>query len=246
MTQMAESEHTPGRLPNFCLDKGVRWCLESDSNPPSQSHHQGTRELRHAVIGGFTAKGGLAVITNQLGVVAKTLISVRLEMAPTRGRAHDNTYAHPSAFLVNGMLASAATGLQNVLDAVASLCHHLQPDSEHQGIVYFSTYRFSVTTWAFIAEIKRNEIDKLRFHARSFNDMANGLKHEMPWIGVISEVNGKLDVYDEAGVGVFLGLLVPMYNITKKIVQRMGRTSFLDVQTSELRNINQAVDLPCM
>jgi hypothetical protein len=196
------------------------------------------------VISGFTAKGGVAVIANQLGVVAKTLISVRSELATPPAQGGD--FAHPSTFLVNGMLASAATGLQNVLDAVASLCHHLQPDSEHQGIVYFSTYQFSVTTWAFIAAIKRSEIAPLRFRAQSFNDLANGLKHELSWIGLISEVDGKQDVYDEAGVGMFLGLLVPMYNIAKKIVQRIGRETFPDRQTSELQHIDQIVDLPCV
>lgn len=216
---------TAGSLHNFCLDKGVRWCVESEGCP-------GTRQ----VMGGFTAKGGVAVITNQLGVVAKTLISARSELATAR----------PSVFLVNGMLASAATGLQTVLDAIASLCHHLQPDSEHTGPVYFSTYQFNVTTWDFIATIKRNDIAPLRFGPNSFNDVANGLKHELPWIGLISEVDDKQDVYDDAGVGMFRGLLVPMYNISKKIVQRIGRTTFPDQHTSDLQHINQPVDLPIL
>lgn len=230
-----------GGLHNFCLDKGVRWCVESESCPFSR---QGTREFRRQVMGGFTAKGGVAVIANQLGVVAKTLISARSELA-TPPASHGD-FARPSVFLVNGMLASAATGLQTVLDAVASLCHHLQPDSEHTGPVYFSTYQFNVTTWDFIAAIKRNDIAPLRFGPNSFNDVANGLKHELPWIGLISEVNDKQDVYDEAGVGMFRGLLVPMYNIAKKIVQRIGRTTFPDQHTSDLQHINQPVDLPIL
>lgn len=111
--KMEESEHTPaGRLPNFCLDKGVQWCVESESDSPFPSC------LCRKVIGGFTAKGGVAAIANQLGVVAKTLILVRTELL----HASDSEFT-PSAFLINGMLASAATGLQNVLDATASLCH---------------------------------------------------------------------------------------------------------------------------
>eukprot|EP00798_Chlamydomonas_sp_ICE-L_P017248 gene17248-23572_t len=103
---------------------------------------KGIRERRCAVIGGFTPKGGVAIIANQLCIVARTLVSAKSELsaAPV-----DGDYAHPSAFMVNGMLVSAATSLQNVLEAVASLCHYLQPDSDHQGFVYFSTYPFSVS-----------------------------------------------------------------------------------------------------
>lgn len=210
---------------------------------PLSPPQQGIRERSCALISGFTPKGGVATIANQLCIVARILVSAKSELSAAT--VHGD-YAHPSAFVVNGMLVSAATSLQNVLEAVASLCHHLQPDSDHQGDVYFSAYPFSVSAWEFIAIIKRTEINPLKFRGQSFNDLANSLKHELPWIGIISEVDHKHDVYDETGVGVLRGLLLPMYTIARKLVTRIGQTSIVDKQTGEGVRINQPVELPLL
>jgi hypothetical protein len=132
-------------------------------------------------------------------------------------------YVHPSVFVVNGLLASAATGLQAVLDAVASFCHNLEPDDDHVGLLYFNTYLFRVTTWEFIRESKQRQIDPLSFDGMGFNDLANRLKHELPWIGVLSkDSDGLCDIRDGSGRAVFREMLVPMYTVAKNIVQRLG------------------------
>eukprot|EP00798_Chlamydomonas_sp_ICE-L_P028563 gene28563-31721_t len=71
-------------------------------------------------------------------------------------------------------------------------------------------------------------------------------EHRWPWIGIISEVDHKHDVYDETGVGVFRGLLLPMYYIARKLVARIGQTSIVDKQTGQVVRINQLVDLPLL
>lgn len=212
---------------NLC---NVRWSTESSLH---NSLLQGAREFKHTVIQSFTAKGGVAVIANQLAVVARTLITVRQELAIDAPNADaKGDFKYPSTFMVNGLLASAITGLQNVLDAVASVCHNLAPDSEHNGIIYFSTYSFAVTEWDFIARAKHTQISKLKFDGLTFNELANRLKHELPWVGVISQANDINDVYDSSNVGAFRGMLVPMYNIAKNIVCFLGN------------KYNQSVDLP--
>jgi hypothetical protein len=173
----------------------------------------------------------VAVIANQLCVVAKTLIAARNEL--TFKATQDKNFAHPSVFVVNGLIASASTGLQAVTDAVASFCNHCAPDDEHTGFIYFDTFQFRVTEWDFISLIKTRNLSPLRFNNLSFNELANRLKHEMPWVGTISQNRDAFnDVYDDNGVGVLRGMLVPVYNQIKAIVQQLGA------------KFHQPVDLP--
>lgn len=187
---------------------------------------RGVRELRTRRVSGFTPEGGIAIITNQLGVVARTLIEARNELIAKDPA--DTDYAQPSVFVVNGLLCSAATGLQSVLDSVASFCHKLEPDDNHEGFLYFHTYQFRVTTWEFIRLSKERQIQPLIFDGVGFNDLANRLKHELPWLGMISEdTYGLRDIRDGSnGNGtrraVFREMLIPMYKITKGIIQRLG------------------------
>lgn len=188
--------------------------------------HKGVRELNRQVIAGFSPKGGVAVIANQLVVVAKTLIAVRNELLPHK---RDLDFAQPSVFMVNGLLASAATGLQSVMDAIASFCQRMAPDEDHHAYIYFSTFEFRVIEWEFIRLIKEQGITPLQFEGRTFNEFANALKHEAPWVGLVSEVRGLQDVYDTPVPerdyevkGAFRDMLVPAYNHVKKIVERLG------------------------
>jgi hypothetical protein len=183
---------------------------------------QDAREPRQSIINGFTSKGGIAVIANQLNVVARTLIAARKDLT-SEINSDSGSYAHPSIYVVNGLLASATTGLQAVLDAVTSFCHHLEPDEDHEGLVYFNTYPFHVTTWEFIRVFKERQIQPLMFDDLRFNDLANRLKHELPWLGVLSkDSDGLCDIRDGSGRALFRDMLVPMYNIAKSIVQRLG------------------------
>jgi hypothetical protein len=183
---------------------------------------QGVREYKHVLIEGFTPKGGIAVVANQLGVVAKTLVRVRNELMPKPSDS-EGDYAQPSVFVVNGLLVSAATGLQGVMDAVASLCHTYAPDDEHDGLIYFDTYKFRMTDWDFISVSKARTISTLRYDGMDFNQLANRLKHHLPWLGIIStNPDGFNDVHDINGTGVLRGMLVPLYKIIKQIVQRLG------------------------
>ena len=202
-----------GTVPSFSL-ANMKWIREPSDICSSSE----------AVITGWTEKGGIAVVANQLGAVAKTLIAARNELTHSAGP--DDGYAHPSVFVVNGLLVSATTGLQAVMDSVASLCNHLARDEDFSGDIYFDDFPFRVTSWDYITAIRREHIWALCFQNLSFNEFANKVKHTQPWIGIISQGQPHYmnDIYDSEGVGLLRGILVPIYYQVRSIVSRLGGT----------------------
>ena len=218
------TSESAGSVPSFDLSN-VAWSRE----PCDFQIMQGVRAHD-----GWTEKGGIAVVANQLGIVAKTLISARNELNCEATPNETNGLAYPSAFMVNGLLASSTTGLQAVMDSVASLCNDLARDDDFSGDIHFNTFPFCVTSWDFIKATRRDKIRPLRFDGLSFDELANKLKHTQPWLGYISQGNPDCmkDIHDAQGVGVLRRVLVPIYNEVKSIVERIGS------------KYNQSVTLP--
>ena len=192
------------------------WSFENDF---SCCPIQGIREFKHDVVASFTKQGGIAVIANQLGMVGSILIAARDEL---NAQGTTTERAQPSVFMVNGQLSFAATGLQSVLDSMASFCQTCVPEEGFNGLTYFSQYGFNVTEYNFIFKAKE-EIYKPLFQGLNLNELANRCKHEMPWLGTISKNKDNLnDIHDVLGVGVLRDMLVPAYKQAKHVVERLG------------------------
>ena len=184
------------------------WCVE-----------QGFREKKqHA---GFTPKGVIAVIANQLIIVAETLIKARNELMSSISGSTEE-YARPSVFVLNGLMASALIGLQGVHDAIASFCQQQAPDEEFQGDIYFSTYKFRVTKFEFI-QLQKQMIMAHEFDGKNVNELANGCKHNLAWLGLVSmNVDGCNDIIDSNRCRLLRDVLVPIYDQTNSILMRLG------------------------
>lgn len=203
--------------PQYRLTVDVPLCVE-----PELTHvhwrAQGLRESRQRVISGFTPQGGVAVLVNVLYVVHKLLSDVRDEMSGCGG-----AIVAQSVFVSNAWMTLAATTLQNVLDQITAFCHLRAPDPQHDGLLYFSTYPFRITTYEFMQRFK-NTINELTYDGMKFNDLANRCKHECPWIGLMTDKDGTapFDIYDSAGNGVLRDMLIPVYTTVGKMLQRLG------------------------
>lgn len=162
-----------------------------------------------------TPQGGVAIIANQLGLVGRMLGALRDELQVS-DRLPDN-------YVVNAYVASAAAGLQSVGDAVASFCQHHAPDDTIDGRVHFSTYEFKMTAFEFVRPIKK-KIDALRHGNQNFNQLANYLKHEHPFLGLVTQHEFLHDVYDDTNrTGVLRGMLIPAYKLMTEILHRIAQ-----------------------
>ena len=186
------------------------WCIDL----------QGFREEKKMLISGFTVQGLLAVIANQLIIVAETMIKARNEL--TKWGEDGTTYACPSTFVLNGLLSSALIGMQGVQDAIATFCQREATDDAINGLFYFSTYPFAVTKFEFI-KLNRSKLYSNKFNNKNTNELANCCKHELSWLGLVStNVDGANDIIDENGVQLLRNVMIPAYTETSKIIQRMG------------------------
>jgi hypothetical protein len=66
-------------------------------------------------------------------------------------------------------------------------------------------------------------ISSLKYNGKGLFDYANLLKHERPWVGMlsVSMSAGVLDVYDSCDVGYLYGVLIPLYKTMKTMVLRL-------------------------
>jgi hypothetical protein len=81
---------------------------------------------------GLTAKGIVAILANQLLAIHSKLIRVRTELSQDPEALGD--HQRPNDYIVNGLLASAITGLQSVQDGIASFCKREVPDTTVNGL----------------------------------------------------------------------------------------------------------------
>ena len=175
---------------------------------------QGTRANGSTVIEGFTEKGGIAVIANQLECVALTLLYARRELFKDA----------PDGFVVNGTLVSALTGLQSILDCIATFCQHYEPDDAlNDAKIYFTSYSFIGVRVNFMQQVRR-ELLHLQFNGQNYNDLANMCKHTSPWLGSVStsDKTGLNDVYDDQGRGAFNDMIAPLYIGLSGALGRLG------------------------
>jgi hypothetical protein len=173
----------------------------------------------------FTKPGCVMVVGNALSFVSKSLHEACLVLAR-------QTPGSNSAVL-NGFLYVSTVMLQSVLDGIASTVQKVQPIQDY-GDVYFRSYPFAHAEIHWVSQ-HQHAIAALTWKGRTFNQLANALKHEQAWIGGVGEnpkPNGKYDIYDDQGTGFVYGLLLPVYNETRTMVQRLARD--LDVAIPEL------------
>lgn len=190
---------------------------------------QGTTVKYAEVMSGYTIQAGVAVIANQLEVVANTLLNARriLFMQEKESQCQ---------FTINGLLVSAFLGLQSVMDCIATFCQHHEPDDAcSDDKVYFDGYSFISSKVSFIRN-ERSNMKLLRFKDHDYSYWANTVKHNCTWFGLVtvSERSGLADIYDDNQHGLYMDMIIPLFNHVCAIMERLGSIYKLPVRITKV------------
>lgn len=196
------------------------------SSPKLFYSRQATRE-REIPMEGFTNAGYVATVCNALNHVGRLINQVEGEL-----------YRKTSCpFTINGYIFNITVGLVAVLDGTASACQRIHPmEAFHNKDVYFFDYDFSHSAWTEVIVHVEN-LKRLQFNDNDLRKWGNRLKHESPWVGMVSE-NPRTTVYDVHGttgtqsvetIGYVYGFIAPVYacicQILKIIFNKSGAGS---------------------
>ena len=156
---------------------------------------------------GFTKYGRGAVLKNVMQYIIDDTEQLKLEV--TKGERDAD------AFLYNAMVFRVMTGVQNILDAVARFCEDTYPSAAPRvdDRIYFDRYSFEREEIRTIHYLQK-KIAVLAYGGKTFYDMANYVKHEMPWVGRVtaSDSAQKEDILDERNHGLVYDMIVPAAN----------------------------------
>ena len=181
-----------------------------------------TREMRG--MSSFTHAGGLIVIANVLSATADVIVKIQTLLNGESQRAH----AQSRSCQANALAFSATLQLQGILDSFAGLCAKMTVDGIPHGntrfgqAIYFDSCDFVHDDVVWVNEFRSNLRD-VRFDGKTFKDFANFIKHEQPWIAMVSESRNVLDLYDTSGKGYVYSVLLPVYRIVKSLLEGLAQ-----------------------
>ena len=154
--------------------------------------------------------------------------------------------ADADAYIYNALIVRVILGIQSSLDAVSQCCHdhfsiervssvealragsepptHERHSQQCVGMevtrgknIYFHSYEFQHTELSRICALQET-LQGLRYDGLSFNDLANRLKHHIPWIGLASENDLSRDIFDANGIGIVYGFILEIYTLSRRII----------------------------
>lgn len=163
---------------------------------------------------GWTESGRLAVLHNVMLPLGNALRQLLVDLKDV----------NPDNFLINGRIWTVATGLQNVLDAIAVYCDSCAPyDDIKTSLIYFATYPFPQPAIQEFMPKLQKQMASRTYGDTSFFEIANGLKHNYPYVGnVTCNVNNEVrDVWKD-GVGFVYDILVPTYKDTQTMFEQLN------------------------
>ena len=131
-----------------------------------------------------------------------------------------------------------------ILDSIASTAERFRPVPGRRGHIYFLSYQFADQ----VLQQQQTRIAQLTFSNMFFRDLGNAVKHDAPWLGMVSTrnladrneaENMKWDVYDAQGVGLYTGVLSVCYKALCTMVEHMSEKHIDVVKTQlpQLENI---------
>lgn len=179
---------------------------------------------------GLSREGHFAIIAHAIDLIGDVITDLESELVK-ESREMD-------VFSINACIASAAVQLTNVLDMVACFCNSIEPTKDSSN-VYFRTFSFILSATQFIEIYKRQIQTELLWEGKNFFEIANQLKHQLPYLGMpqISEKTGTIDVWDGAHCGIVFGVLVRVYQIAATIVCRLNANMALGIAGLKFRNV---------
>lgn len=165
-------------------------------------------------IDGFSCEGGVMVVANALLYASEPLAVARRVLQGLKSGAQST--------VLNGHLYVSTVLIQSVLDSVARLCDNMTGGNADENI-YFHNYEFLHSDIMWVSKVQK-EIAAFRFMGKCFNDQANHLKHERPWVGGVSEGLDGLKIPDSEGTCFLYDFLIPVYKRTVTIMSRLCKS----------------------
>jgi hypothetical protein len=179
--------------------------------------------------GGNTYRGSIFIIVNTAAHVAHHIAQAQNILAPSYDDSDKLKDRHPQKRKIelNVHLFSALTGLQSLLDAVASACNAEYP--KVPGDVSFfpgredKEYPFVTSEVRKIQKYKDEILALPGWGGKSFNQIANALKHECPFSGepIFATQMSSWDI-SKGGVGLLRDILEPTWKSLLGIIKHLA------------------------
>lgn len=173
----------------------------------------------------------IVVLANQLLVIHSTLINVRNELAPSGEQLGE--FQKPDDFIVNGLLASAITGLQSVQDGIASFCHR-----EVRMWMVFVTFQHILFNKLSLKlfPTKRQNCIRISLMARISMHLLTNANTSFLGLGMSgvriqdgAEMYYVHDITDGNHKTLFRGVVLPVFKETKEILGFLARKYYTHV-----------------
>jgi len=131
---------------------------------------------------------------------------------------------HPSEWVYNSLVYKVTTGLLHLLDSIARFCddyHRMQGVLPLQ-IIYFQNFVFHGDHLLKIQSYQR-QLDALEFHGYNLYSLGNKLKHEIAWVGLLTNDTQKslVDIFDNQRVGLIHEFLNGAIGLVENIISAL-------------------------
>lgn len=179
--------------------------------------NRGILELSQGGIGkGFNNEGHKAVLQNMHKMNRLELLELLTQACLT---AQERNKADP--FIYNALCVRVTRGLQDLMDEIAHYCESKYPTNTDADKIYFQTYDFNGDYWKVI-DAQSKIIKTYQYNGLSFWEYSNKLKHQFPWVGLISfnEITLSKDIFDENHIG-YLTLLEKVNRHVEKMLNSL-------------------------
>ena len=128
-----------------------------------------------------------------------------------------------SPMIYNSLVFRVTTALQSLLDSTVRLCNDLYPiePKQQSSLIYFDNYEFLHPEFNRL-RVHHNNISNLLYNGGSFNNLANTIKHEVPWVGLCTvDENGVVDIFDSCHIGLVDTVLYTVLKNSSSILRKL-------------------------
>ena len=162
---------------------------------------------------GLSHAGRLVVLRNIWAGINTDFFTLKFEMLK------DDS----SPMIYNSLVFRVTTALQSLLDSTVRLCNDLYPiePKQQSSLIYFDNYEFLHPEFNRL-RVHHNNISNLLYNGGSFNNLANTIKHEVPWVGLCTvDENGVVDIFDSCHIGLVDTVLYTVLKNSSSILRKL-------------------------
>ena len=181
---------------------------------------------------GFSEAGRVYILVNTT-IYAGSLLRRAFCMFPEAAKHTAENRKNEDIAELNSMLCVATVSLLSVLDAFANLCYdlHETPAPCGRESIQFRSHSFTNTKNEWVRSYQTKLEKDILFSINegkplNFFDLANFLKHELPWIGLVQcpeNPEKHEDVYDTNNRGLKCDVLCPVHKMVVSMLCTLAK-----------------------